>query len=177
MHSALTHWFCSLVFFLLFSPSATFWLGKGWGCGGVGVCVCCLISSPLIQEVLWSASSGDLCWRSGTLIFFAPFLSFLPSSCLVSPYSITIICCHSYFLFRTSSSPSLPLVHPIRLLLLPHTVPLSLSLHCLASFSMCLPIFYLLSFQKIMWRGVMIVCQYGTAWPNGYWTAFKRSQL
>lgn len=64
----------------------------------VCVCVCeCLISSLVLQEVPWSASSGDLCWRSGTRILFSSlsplspvfWLSSLPFKSHLSPFHFT----------------------------------------------------------------------------------------
>lgn len=69
-----THWYA------VFSPSATLSALTGHKVEGVqvvvSVCVSvcvresergfeCLISSPVLQEVPWSDSPGDLCWRSG----------------------------------------------------------------------------------------------------------------
>lgn len=116
-----THWY-SLCCFTISNTD----LAKGGRRPIHAVCVCvracmctctdCLISSPVLQEVPWSASSGDLCWRRGTWLLFHStfpllwfFFFFLLSFFLVSLYVLChlflslFLGCLLYFLYSSYS--------------------------------------------------------------------------
>ncbi len=102
-------WFLLIGIPSVFTISNTVWLGKRWkGSNSHCVCECvcadCVISSPVLQEVPWSASSGDLCQRSGKWLrfFFA-----LP------PFLLPVFFCSLTFPPHMSSPPTLPFLSVI----------------------------------------------------------------
>lgn len=208
IHSGLTHWFYSLVFLLLFSPSATL---SDWAKGGRApihtVCVrrlpdqqSCPTGSPVVGLLWWFVlEKGNM---TSIFLHFSPFSNFLSS--FSSFYSHLT----PFYLIRTHPCFSVIYISPVP----------SSSLFCISSFTFSLavphfPFFHLHSFfslfcptlpfcvshmscllfhptsqlfttfhsrplWRILWRGIMVpsLCQYRTAWPNGWWKPFKWEQ-
>lgn len=156
------------------------------------VYVCeCLISSLVLQEVPWSASSGDLCWRSGTWILFSSLLplslvfslpsfpfwvSPCPPSISPSPILFPVICTF----FQPVSKPVLHffsfLLYLVFLLSCINLLLSSCLRHCISHCSRLLfpptlsPHFSRLLSARCFEKCVMVpdLCQYGAAWPNGW---------
>ncbi len=164
-------------------------------CVCVCVCVCAQTAWSAVLSYRKSRGRPPLVICAGEVEHDSSFpplhplfkFSLLPFSLLVSPYSFHVICSPPTFIFLMSLQLFLYFFFSDCTSL--HSFPTSTlsfspssSLHSHLSYFLFLSTpahlcatFHSLPLRKILWRGVMVpnLCQYGTAWPNSWWTTFK----
>ena len=173
LHSALTHWFSSLVFLMLLAIGSTVWLGTRWtGSNSHCVCVCVLVCVCLRAQTAWSAvpsyrkSRGrpPLVICAGEVehdpsfppLYLPPFsFSHLTLSPFMSSASPFVICI--WFSYCASLPPRLTSTLPLFSAICPHFF------------------FFPLPLRKMLWKVAVVpyLCQYGAAWPNDWWKTFR----